>query len=55
VIEVVPFSSRHQAGVIHVILPIQQAEFNLPITLQLLKGNNFPLVILKVQLMDKYS
>ena len=33
-IEVVPFSSQHQTGVIDVILPIQQIEFGIPITLQ---------------------
>jgi hypothetical protein len=48
VIEVVPFSSQHQAGAIDVILPIQRADFNIPITLPLLKDNNFPLVILKM-------
>ena len=32
VIQVVPFSSVHQAGVIDVILPIQQAEFGFTIT-----------------------
>jgi N-acetylglutamate synthase-like GNAT family acetyltransferase len=34
VIEVVPFSLKHQAGVIDVILPIQQSEFGIPITLE---------------------
>jgi GNAT superfamily N-acetyltransferase len=33
VIEVVPFSDEHQAGVIDVILPIQQSEFGISITL----------------------
>ena len=33
-IEVVPFSIEHQAGVIDVILPIQQSEFGIPITLK---------------------
>lgn len=33
-IKVIPFSYSHQAGVIDVILPIQQVEFNIPITLQ---------------------
>lgn len=33
-IEVVPFSSQHQAGVIDVIQPIQQIEFGIPITSQ---------------------
>lgn len=31
--EVVPFSTEHQAGVIDVILPIQQSEFGISITL----------------------
>jgi len=34
VIEVVPFSIEHQAGVIDVILPIQQSEFGISITLE---------------------
>jgi GNAT superfamily N-acetyltransferase len=34
VIEVVPFSSGHAAGVIDVILPIQQIEFGIPVTLE---------------------
>jgi hypothetical protein len=33
-IEVVPFSSEHQAGVIDAILPIQQLEFGMSITLE---------------------
>jgi len=33
-IEVVPFSAQHHAGVIDVILPIQQSEFGIPITLE---------------------
>jgi len=33
VIEVVPFSDQHRDGVVAVILPIQQAEFGIPITL----------------------
>ena len=33
-IEVVPFSMTHQAGVIDVILPIQQSEFGMSITLE---------------------
>ena len=33
-IEVVPFSTEHRAGVIDVILPIQQSEFGIPITLE---------------------
>jgi N-acetylglutamate synthase-like GNAT family acetyltransferase len=33
-IEVVPYSIEHQAGVIDVILPIQQSEFGIPITLE---------------------
>jgi N-acetylglutamate synthase-like GNAT family acetyltransferase len=33
VIEIVPFAAAHQAGVLDVILPIQQTEFDLPITL----------------------
>jgi len=32
-IEVVPFSIEHQAGVVGLILPIQQSEFGIPITL----------------------
>ena len=32
-ITVVPFSDTHQSGVVDVILPIQQAEFGIPITL----------------------
>jgi N-acetylglutamate synthase-like GNAT family acetyltransferase len=34
VIEIVPFSNEHQAGVIDVILPIQQSEFGISITLK---------------------
>jgi N-acetylglutamate synthase-like GNAT family acetyltransferase len=34
VIEVVPFSPEHQRGVIDVILPIQQSEFGISITLE---------------------
>jgi len=34
VIEVVPFSIQHQAGVIDVIVPIQQSEFGISITLE---------------------
>jgi GNAT superfamily N-acetyltransferase len=34
VIEVVPYSAEYQAGVIDVILPIQQSEFGIPITLE---------------------
>jgi len=34
VIEIVPFSCEHQAGVIDVILPIQQSEFGISITLK---------------------
>ena len=33
-IEIVPFSSNHQAGVIDVILPIQQLEFGVSITVE---------------------
>jgi N-acetylglutamate synthase-like GNAT family acetyltransferase len=33
VIEVVPFSPGHLSGVVDVIVPIQQAEFGIPITL----------------------
>ena len=33
-IEVVPFSIQHQAGVIDVIVPIQQSEFGISITLE---------------------
>lgn len=32
-IEIVPFSPEHADGVVSVILPIQQAEFDIPITL----------------------
>jgi N-acetylglutamate synthase-like GNAT family acetyltransferase len=32
-IEIVPFAEHHFSGVVDVILPIQQAEFDLPITL----------------------
>jgi N-acetylglutamate synthase-like GNAT family acetyltransferase len=32
-IEIVPFSRHHLSGVVDVILPIQQLEFNIPITL----------------------
>jgi hypothetical protein len=32
-IEIVPFSKHHQSGVVDVILPIQQSEFGIPITL----------------------
>lgn len=32
-IEIVPFSEHHQSGVVDVILPIQQSEFSIPITL----------------------
>src|SRR5580765_3351 len=34
VIDVVPFSQDHFAGVVDVILPIQQSEFGIPITLE---------------------
>jgi GNAT superfamily N-acetyltransferase len=34
VIEVLPFSLQHHGGVIDVILPIQQSEFGIPITLE---------------------
>jgi hypothetical protein len=34
VIEVVSFVERHLTGVIDVILPIQQAEFGVPVTLE---------------------
>ncbi|MEW6265836.1 MAG: GNAT family N-acetyltransferase [Thermodesulfobacteriota bacterium] len=33
-IEIVPFTDQHRAGVIDVILPIQQSEFGIPITLE---------------------
>ncbi|MBB5393350.1 GNAT family N-acetyltransferase [Herbaspirillum sp. SJZ099] len=33
-IEIQPFSSEHSAGVVDVILPIQQQEFGIPITLE---------------------
>jgi N-acetylglutamate synthase-like GNAT family acetyltransferase len=33
-IEIVPFSRIHQTGVVGVILPIQQEEFGIPITLE---------------------
>jgi GNAT superfamily N-acetyltransferase len=33
-IEIAPYSERHRAGVIDLILPIQQAEFGLPVTLR---------------------
>jgi N-acetylglutamate synthase-like GNAT family acetyltransferase len=32
-IKIVPFSDHHVSGVVEVILPIQQSEFNIPITL----------------------
>lgn len=32
-IEIVPYSEHHLAGVVDVILPIQQSEFDIPITL----------------------
>jgi N-acetylglutamate synthase-like GNAT family acetyltransferase len=32
-IQIVPFSEHHLSGVVDVILPIQQSEFNIPITL----------------------
>ncbi|MDP4301518.1 GNAT family N-acetyltransferase [Leptothrix discophora] len=32
-IQIVPFDSRHAAGVVSLILPIQQSEFGIPITL----------------------
>jgi hypothetical protein len=32
-IDIVPFSSNHADGVVAVILPIQQSEFRIPITL----------------------
>lgn len=32
-IDIVPFSEHHLSGVVDVILPIQQSEFNIPITL----------------------
>jgi hypothetical protein len=34
VIEVVPFATEHQAGVIDAILPIQRSEFGISITLE---------------------
>jgi GNAT superfamily N-acetyltransferase len=34
VIDVIPFAAEHQAGVVDVILPIQQSEFGIPITLE---------------------
>lgn len=33
-IDIVPFSARHAAGVVSLILPIQQSEFDIPITLE---------------------
>ena len=33
-IEIIPFSEHHLPGVVDVILPIQQSEFNIPITLE---------------------
>jgi hypothetical protein len=33
-IRIVPFSPEHAAGVMSVILPIQQIEFEIPITLE---------------------
>ena len=33
-IEIMPFSEHHLSGVVDVILPIQQSEFNIPITLE---------------------
>jgi GNAT superfamily N-acetyltransferase len=33
-IDIVPFSKHHLAGVVDVILPIQQSEFGIPITLE---------------------
>ena len=33
-IEIVPFSKQYQSGVVDVILPIQQTEFNIPISLE---------------------
>ncbi|MBI5589122.1 MAG: GNAT family N-acetyltransferase [Deltaproteobacteria bacterium] len=32
-LEIVPFSEHHLSGVVDVILPIQQSEFSIPITL----------------------
>ncbi|MEJ2041071.1 MAG: GNAT family N-acetyltransferase [Desulfosarcinaceae bacterium] len=32
-IDIVPYCTRHQSGVVDVILPIQQSEFGIPITL----------------------
>ena len=34
-IEIVPFESKHAEGVVTVILPIQQSEFEIPISLEL--------------------
>jgi N-acetylglutamate synthase-like GNAT family acetyltransferase len=33
-LEIVPFSEHHLSGVVDVILPIQQSEFSIPITLE---------------------
>lgn len=33
-IQIVPFSEHHLSGVVNVILPIQQSEFSIPITLE---------------------
>jgi len=33
-IDIIPFSEHHLPGVVDVILPIQQSEFNIPITLE---------------------
>ncbi len=33
-IEIVPFSQHHLSGVVDIILPIQQSEFEIPITLE---------------------
>jgi N-acetylglutamate synthase-like GNAT family acetyltransferase len=33
-IEIVPYAERHREGVIALILPIQQAEFDIPVTLE---------------------
>lgn len=33
-VQIVPFASEHASGVVSVILPIQQAEFEIPITLE---------------------
>jgi N-acetylglutamate synthase-like GNAT family acetyltransferase len=33
-IEIIPFTSKYAAGVVAVILPIQQSEFEIPITLE---------------------